>query len=409
MEKGACLGVSIVALQIQPRVSSSSSWMDPGPWGTSAHYIGSLESAHYIGTLVAPTHATLLCTSVPYLWIHAWMGSAIVVYTVLLAHPASFAIVWTCASHSLIDWYNPDTSVFASGAFPNGGLPQLDINSAAGDPASLGTAALLIGKTIPAYTSAATRQARHLLDVVPRWENGAISHREDVAELWSDSTFMVPPFLAYYGVATGNLTVMKDALRQGVLYRDVLGIPARENNSAAGLWKHIVGPQSADFGLWSTGNGWAAMGMMHVLAIAKHSGWEASLKPEISTLKSVVKDVLDAVIHVDKAEPDEPLLRNYLNDTTWFGELSGTSMLAATAYRAAELDSKTFGHEYVHWADEKRMAVEARINPETGLLAPVINPLGWGDRTPAVESPEGQSFGIMLFAAERSLKGRGTD
>lgn len=115
---------------------------------------------------------------------------------------------------------------------------------------------------------------------------------------------------------------------------------------------------------------------MHVLAIAKHSGWEPSLKAEISTPKTVVKDILDAVIRVDKAEPDEPLLRNYLNDTTWFGELSGTSLLAATAYRAVELDSETFGQEYVHWADEKRVAVEARIDTETGILAPVVNPLG---------------------------------
>lgn len=68
---------------------------------------------------------------------------------------------------------------------------------------------------------------------------------------------MVPPFLAYYAIATGNLTVMKDALRQGALYRDVLGIAASGNNAAAGLWKHIVRPQSTDNGLWSTGNGWA--------------------------------------------------------------------------------------------------------------------------------------------------------
>lgn len=216
---------------------------------------------------------------------------------------------------------------------------------------------------------------------------------------------MVPPFLAYYAVGTGNLDIMKEALRQGVLYRDMLGTPPSGNDSAAGIWKHIVGPQTADNGLWSTGNGWAAMGIMHVLAIAKHSGWEPVLKAEIATLKSVVKDILDAVIRVDKAEPNEPLLRNYLNDTSWFGELSGTTLLAATAYRAVELDSETFGKGYVDWADEKRVAVETRIDPETGVLAPVINPLGWGDRKPAVESPEAQSFGIMLFAAERSLKG----
>jgi rhamnogalacturonyl hydrolase YesR len=216
---------------------------------------------------------------------------------------------------------------------------------------------------------------------------------------------MVPPFLAYYAVATKNLTIMREAIRQGSLYRDVLGIPTSSNSTSSGLWQHIIGPKTHDKGLWSTGNGWAAMGMTHVLAIAKHSGLGYLLNEEVSALKGVIKDILTTAIRLDKAEPDEPLLRNYLNDTSWFGELSGTSLLAATAYRAAELDPEIFGEEFVEWADEKREAVEAQIDPETGLLAPVINPLGWGDRTPATESPEGQSFGIMLFAAERSLKG----
>ncbi|KAE9969844.1 hypothetical protein EG328_006631 [Venturia inaequalis] len=68
---------------------------------------------------------------------------------------------------------------------------------------------------------------------------------------------------------------------------------------------------------------------------------------------------------------------------------SGTNLLAATACRDVRLDSETFGQEHVEWADERRVAVGARIDLETGVLAPVINTFGWGDRTPAVESPEG--------------------
>lgn len=33
-------------------------------------------------------------------------------------------------SLALIDWYNPNTSVFAPRAFPNGGIPNLDVNNA---------------------------------------------------------------------------------------------------------------------------------------------------------------------------------------------------------------------------------------------------------------------------------------
>lgn len=60
----------------------------------------------------------------------------------------------------------------------------------------------MIGQSEPAYMAASDRQADHLLNVVPRFWNGAISQREDVAELWSDFMYMAPPFLAYYAVAT---------------------------------------------------------------------------------------------------------------------------------------------------------------------------------------------------------------
>ena len=82
--------------------------------------------------------------------------------------------------------------------------------------------------------------------------------------------------------------------------------------------------------------------------------------------------------------PDEPLLRNYIDDASWFGELSGTTLLAATAYRVAALGDAQPG--YVAWADEKRRAVTDRIGDD-GLLYPVINPLNWGDRTPSGEPP----------------------
>lgn len=54
---------------------------------------------------------------------------------------------------------------------------------AIGDPASLGVSALLIGKTDPAFLAAAERQKNYLFQA-PKWKNGAISHRVEVAELW---------------------------------------------------------------------------------------------------------------------------------------------------------------------------------------------------------------------------------
>lgn len=54
---------------------------------------------------------------------------------------------------------------------------------AVGDPASLGVSALLIGKTDPVFLAAAERQKDYLFRA-PKWQNGAISHRIEVPELW---------------------------------------------------------------------------------------------------------------------------------------------------------------------------------------------------------------------------------
>ncbi|KAI1800174.1 hypothetical protein F4811DRAFT_540260 [Daldinia bambusicola] len=332
-------------------------------------------------------------------------------------------------AEALLEWHTPSASVFGDNPFPDGKIPVLQVDStpslsyakphisansdtlvdgdgAAGDPASLGVYAILIGQTQHDYLSAAERQVNHLLTAVPRYSNGAISHRESVAELWADFIYMAPPTLAYWAIQTDDVDLLATALQQCILYRDVLGVPTNAK-SAAGLWHHIIGPQSQDLGIWSTGNAWAAAGMSRVLATAKKSRYsgDGKVKSGMTQVKSIVKAILDSAIACDNAEPGEPLLRNYLNDTTWFGELSGTTLLTATAYRMAQLEPEDFGPEYSKWADSKREVIMEKISSD-GLLSPVINPLNWGDRTPGKESPEAQSFAILMLAAHRDFTSR---
>ncbi|OTB14859.1 hypothetical protein K445DRAFT_384246 [Daldinia sp. EC12] len=335
-------------------------------------------------------------------------------------------------AEALLEWYTPSASVFGDDPFPDGKIPVLQVDStpslsyvkphisitsdtlvgsdgAAGDPASLGVSAILIGQTQQDYLSAAGRQVNHLLTAVPRYSNGAISHRESVAELWADFIYMAPPTLAYWAIQTDDVDVLATALQQCILYRDVLGVPTNAE-SAAGLWHHIIGPQSQDLGIWSTGNAWAAAGMSRVLATAKkskHSGDE-KIKTGITEVKNIIKAILDGAIERDSAEPDEPLLRNYINDTTWFGELSGTTLLAATAYRMAQLEPNDFGSKYTKWADSNREVIMEKISSD-GLLSPVINPLNWKDRTPGKESPEAQSFAVLMLAAYRDFSSGQSD
>ena len=114
------------------------------------------------------------------------------------------------------------------------------------DPASLGVAALLLSCHDQIYSEAAQRQAEYLMDHATRFRldaaHAAISHRDHPPQLWGDFVYMVPPFLAYYGAATSDITYMKEAVRQCELYAQILAtdILLPNGTSCVGLWRHIV-------------------------------------------------------------------------------------------------------------------------------------------------------------------------
>ncbi|KAF2187612.1 Six-hairpin glycosidase [Zopfia rhizophila CBS 207.26] len=349
------------------------------------------------------------------------MVAASVINTVLAKaiEVATHSWEYGTVAEALLEWNNASLSIW-NNPFPGNNIPTLnykdvsaltyvkpfirtdnitlvDGDGAAGDPAALGIPALLIGKTEKPYYDAAIRQEEHLIKDVPRWENGAISHREAYPELWADFIYMVPPFLAYYAVASKNATLLKEAAIQCKLYHDVLV-------TKEGPWLHIVGDHVKDFALWSSGNGWAAAGMSRVLATTVKSEFKGETKKEQGMLVDMIKGIIDGTIKLDVDQSG--LLRNYLNDSSWFGEISGTSLLAATAYRMAKLEPQTFGSSYTEWATKKKDVVDKKIDEKTGIVSPAIDPLDWHNRTPyTTGSPEGQSFVVLLHAAYRDWKG----
>ncbi|KAF7321143.1 hypothetical protein HMN09_00202400 [Mycena chlorophos] len=352
------------------------------------------------------------------------------------------------AIEALLELDTPAYSVFGPSPFP---VPALDPASvpalayaqakivlgtgafaldngdgAAGDPASLGVGATMLGKTNQTFADAAAGEIEYLLANVPRWVNGAISHRADVAELWADFMYMAPPFIAFYGADSGNATLLETAYVQCGLQREVLLYLSNSSepspagtSSSGGRWEHIVGPQSADPGHWSTGNGWAAAGMTRVLAtilkapVAQTAPWQAQA---ISDLTSWIKEILDGAIAspFDLTQGGSGLLRNYLDDISGdghgFGEISGSSLLASVAYRMAVLAPETFGSdsEYIAFAEGIRKTLGGDDDSgaphitANGTATPAVNPLGWQDTTPyTAGSPEGNNFVVLLYSAWR--------
>ncbi|KAJ7047741.1 hypothetical protein C8F04DRAFT_19901 [Mycena alexandri] len=324
------------------------------------------------------------------------------------------------ASEALLELFNPHLSVFGSNPFPVPTVPQECVESleyaaskivfgtganglsdgdgAVGDPASLGVSAVLLGKTNTTYAGAVAEEINYITTIAPRFSNGAISQRVDVAELWADFMYMAPPFLAYAAADAKNLGLLHEVYVQCGLYRQIL-------QPGGGVWEHIIGPQNQDTGLWSTGNGWAAAGMARVLAtimkapVAESASWR---KDAVSDLTLWIQEILDDAMTFSL---DTGLLRNYLDDTSGdghgFGEISGSSMLAAVAYRMVILRPLDFGAKYISWADGIRKTMALHVTG-TGIATPAVNPLNWDDTTPfTTGSPEGNNFVVLMYAAWR--------
>jgi len=301
-----------------------------------------------------------------------------------------------------------------------------DGDGAVGDPASLGVGAVLLGKKpgLERFAAAANETIQYVTLEAPRASNGAISHRVAIVELWADFVYMAPPFLAYYAADTSNLTLLHETVYQCRAYREIL---QNTETPLAGLWHHILGPQDNDPGLWSTGNSWAAAGMTRVLATVLKAPF-LSDSPEGSAFRSTasddlaswIKEIIDGALNAGADSYENGLIKNYYDQPQFFGETSGSMLLAATVYRMVQLRPDIFyskgpdRKKYLKWADGIRVTIAGtypdpisgttleHVDQNNGTIRPAVNPLGWGDTAPWMSgSPEGQSFGVLLYAAWR--------
>ncbi|KAI5822927.1 hypothetical protein K523DRAFT_287417 [Schizophyllum commune Tattone D] len=277
-----------------------------------------------------------------------------------------------------------------------GGAPgpqPLMADGSAGDPASNLVAVLLADWT------GQDGGAR-----VAKTGDGAISHRVEPVSLWSDFISMVPTSFAYAGVLSGNQSYVEEAYHQIKLYRNYL----RDTN-AGNLWHHIVYGWWDDAGHWTTGNGWAAAGMLRVLATIRHSAYAPLMAQEQADLTAWIKEIHDAVFpHLD----DSHIFLNYIDapatDGNNFPDAAGTALLASTVYRYALMTG-----DVTHISSAEAIREElarkdgggyVHFSPE-GVLRPVVNPHDYSKQGDA--SAEGQAFVMMLDAAYGEWRAKG--
>ncbi|KAM0786979.1 hypothetical protein ACM66B_002397 [Microbotryomycetes sp. NB124-2] len=278
------------------------------------------------------------------------------------------------------------------------GSLQIVPDGSAADPASLGVAVILANYTSPngqqtrdEMATVAQDQLTALLQETPRTNDGAISHRVEEMSLWSDFMYMVPPFLAYYGVVNQNSSLIQEAYDQCRLYRQYLRTPE------TGLWQHILWGSHPDPGLWATGNGWAAAGMMRVIATIRNSDYASDFESQTSDLSAWTQEIVSSSFNSSLTRDN--LMHNYLNETDTFGDATSTALLTSVAYRLAQFDVT---NEFLDQANVLRNKIYNSISTQTGILSPVVDPLNFGQRLSSGGiSPEGQAFVLLMESAYR--------
>ncbi|KAH8830616.1 Six-hairpin glycosidase [Flagelloscypha sp. PMI_526] len=281
-------------------------------------------------------------------------------------------------------------------AKPPDSKPLIDGQGSVADPASLGSSVLFANwtrtdKHDESYDAAAKGQLDYLLNDAPRSPSGAISHRVEQVQLWSDFVYMVPPFLATYGAFQKNLTLLEESFNQISLYRDAL------HDEATGLWRHIALGNWTDDNLWATGNAWAAAGALRVLQTINSTTEAKTLSRQQHNLTEWIGDIITGAWSF---QTEEGLLHNVLNDPTSFTDTASTALLAATTYRYAIL---THNSTLVPAANHAFEAIQASTNLE-GWLEGTVDPYSFyapSQTGLGQYSPEGQAFALMLQSAWR--------
>ncbi|MBR4865786.1 MAG: glycoside hydrolase family 88 protein [Clostridia bacterium] len=213
----------------------------------------------------------------------------------------------------------------------------------------------------------------------PRNGDGIVYHLDNAPEMWVDSFYMLPPFLARAGK-------YDEAMRQIRGYWNILFRP--EKKLLAHMWQDGE-KRFLREDVWGVGNGWAMAGMTRVLRLlpVEYAAEKAELADKINTLlagaMALVRD--DGLFH---DVPDRP-------DT--FVETNFSQMVAYTIYRGVK--GGWVDASLLPVADRMRDAAWGKLNPY-GLVEGVCGAPTFDK--PGI-APEGQAFFLLMEAAKKDM------
>jgi rhamnogalacturonyl hydrolase YesR len=265
----------------------------------------------------------------------------------------------------------------ANRALPDGRAAVIGHGGAATDPCSVGEALLVSARATgdKKMSDAYDALLEWALHKAPRNANGVVYHFESTRQFWSDSMYMLPPFLA----AADH---PDEALINIYGYWEALFDPTQN------LMRHMWDDEKQFFvrsAHWGVGNGWTLAGLARVIPLLPES-----LDSDRKNLASMATQLLDGVTSHMRSDG---LFHDIVDDPASFVETNLSQMVAYTIYRGVK--DGWLDRTRLPIADKARRAARGKVD-EWGLVQDVCAAPTF-DR-PGV-APEGQAFFLLMEAA----------
>ncbi len=250
------------------------------------------------------------------------------------------------------------------------------------DCSSVGEVVLAAGKLTgdPIFQHGANEMLNVIKITTHRTSDGIIYHTQEPAKgIWSDASYMLPPFLA----AAGEF---QEAVKQLEGYRKYL------YNQQDKLYSHMWDDEKkrlnrADY--WGVGNGWSAAGMTRVIKMLPEQ-----MAAEKKKLIGYTRDVIDGCL---KYMRPDGLFHDVVNKPDTFVETNLGQMLCYSIFRgvaAGYLDSS-----YLKPAEIMRKAANDKVDK----LGYVHDVCGVPNFDRPYFAPEGQAFYLLMETAASDL------
>lgn len=274
---------------------------------------------------------------------------------------------------------------FARGAIlrqEKGRFSVLKGNGPINDCSSVGEAVLFAARHTgdPIFQKGVDEMLNVIKTTNHKSSDGIIYHTQEPQKgIWSDATYMLPPFLAAAGA-------FQEAMKQIEGYRKYL------YNEKDQLYSHMWDDENkrlnrADY--WGVGNGWSAAGMTRVIKMLPES-----MTAEKKMLIGYVRDVIDGCLKY--LRPDGTF-HDVVNNPNTFVEVNLSQMLCYSIFRGVA--AGYLNHSYLKPTEIMRKAANDRIDK----LGYVHDVCGVPSFDRPYFAPEGQAFYLLMETAAADL------